>query len=445
MTGWWQGWWRGWAVYRDRRMALILALGFASGLPQPMVYANLSVWLKDSGLTLGSIALFGSLSTPYALNFLWAPLVDRLSLPGLGRRRGWLLLCQGGIALSLLALSLARPEAAVWPIIAAGLCLAIFSATQDVVIDALRIELLTPETYGAGSAVAVFGWHLGATVGGAGGLFLAAELGWPLTYRLALIALAVGVAAALLAPEPAAPARPAAAAPGAPRPKRLLGWLKETVVAPLADFARRPGWLWVLAFIVVFKMGDALLGRMSNLFYRELGFSYEEIAEVAKIAGLAGLTLGAFAGGVAVKRLGTLKALFLAGLLMAATNLLYAWLATRGADQGALALAVVSDQFTSGLGLTTFVAYLSGLCSLAFTATQYALLASLANFARIQVASASGWMVEGLAAMEGWIGAHAWSVFFILTALLALPGLALLAVLMRRLGDGEVPARTRPD
>lgn len=436
------------ALYGDRRLATILALGFASGLPSPLVFSNLSIWLRDAGVSRTDIGLFALVATPYAINFLWAPLIDRLPLPWLtarfGRRRGWMLATQVLLMAAVALLATRSPGEALLPVALCALCVSAASATQDIVIDAYRVEILEPARYGAGSAVAIWGWHLGGTlVGGAGGLYLADAFGWQAAYGALALAVLVGMVAVLLAAEP--PRRvdaDAAAAEAAGRALAgrlhgrsagLLRWLHGAVVAPLVEFARRPGWWVILAFVFVFKLGDALLGRMAGIFYRELGFGLDEIAAVAKVYGLTANAVGILVGGWMVARLGTLRALLAGGLAAAATNVVYAVLASAGRDSATFVAAVVADNFTGGLATVAFVAYLSGLCNLAFTATQYALLASLGNLARIWFSASAGAAVD---ALDG-----DWATFFLGTAVVALAGLPLLAVIMRRYPES---ARTAP-
>ncbi len=410
-------------------MLIILIFGFASGLPAPLVYSNLSIWLTDAGFTRSSVGLFGLATSAYALNFLWAPLVDRMQLPvltdRLGRRRSWALVTQILLIVAILLMSLTDPNQNVAQLALACIFVAFVSATQDIVIDAYRVDVLERDEYGAGSAVAIWGWHIGGTlVGGAGGLYLADALGWNATYQILALTLFIAVAATLFAPEPTRgsaidyeSSQQTNAAP-----VRFVLWLREALIDPFADFMRRDWWLLVLVFVFVFKFGDALLGRMSNVFYRELGFSLIEIADITKVFGLAAICAGVFAGGMLVKLVGTFRGLLAGGLAAAATNLIYAYLAMSGQDIGVFAVAVIADNFTSGLATVAFVAYLAGLCNAAYSATQYALLNSLANLARIWFASSAGIMVDQLGGD--------WSLFFVITAGLALLGLPLLLVLM---------------
>lgn len=440
-----KGWRSSFAVYLDRRILTILLLGFSSGLPAPLIFGNLSIWLRDLGISRTDIGLFALVATPYAINFLWAPLVDRLHLPFLtrrfGRRRSWLLLTQVLLLGAIAIMSMIDPAGALLWAAGAALLVSTVSATQDIVIDAYRVDVLEPATYGVGSAAAIWGWHLGGTlVGGAGGLYLAQAFGWNAAYGVLAAAVLVGVAATLFAREPAS--RPSgdtladeAKAVDAVRRLRLLNdnwlpairWIYGAVIAPFADFMKRRGWLLILIFVFVFKLGDALLGRMSGVFYREMGFGLVEIADVSKVYGMAANAAGVLLGGLLVHRLGTMRALFAAGFAAAITNLTYAWLAMSGKSMAVFSAAVIADNLTGGLVTVAFVAYLSSLCNVAYSATQYALLASLGNLARIWFSASAGYMVDQL---DG-----NWALFFTLTAAIALAGLPLLWLIIRLFPD----------
>ena len=424
-------------LYLNAPVLRVLMLGFASGLPSPLLFSNLSIWLRDGGVSRTDVGLFALVATPYALNFLWAPLLDRAPLPGLrrlGQRRSWLVLCQGLMALALLLMSQSGFDTGATPeslglLALLALLLATASATQDVVIDAFRIESLGPDRQGAGAAAAIWGWHLGGTlVGGAGGLMLAEALSWSTAYGVFALVMGAALGLTLLAPEPPAPRRTEA--------KGLGDQLRAAFFLPLKAFTRREGWALILIFIFVFKLGDALLGRMASVFYRELGFSLGEIAAVAKVYGLSANFIGIAIGGVLVARLGLYRALFAGGLAAAATNLGYAALAHLGQASLPFTIAVVLDNFTGGLATVAFVAYLSSLCDRAYTATQYALLASLGNLARIWFSASAGAMVDGLGG--------AWDQFFLLTTVLACAGLPLLVRLMRRYPLAPPPPTTEP-
>ena len=415
-----------WTAYlRDSRFRAIFLLGVASGLPSSLVFSTLSIWLREAGVSRTSIGLIGAVATPYAINFLWAPLVDRFRLPvlhgWLGQRRSWLLLCQLILAPAVAVLGLQDPAAATAVLAVCALVVSIASATQDVAIDAYRIEILEPEEYGAGAAVAIYGWHAGAFLTGAGALYVAAAGGWAAAYGAAALVIATVAMATLFAREPRRPPESGAASESA------VDWLRRAAVAPLIEFFSRLGWTaaLVLSVIVFYKFGDAMLGRMSGVFYVDLGFSKVEIANYTKTVGLVATLLGVGVGGWMCVRIGVMRAMFLGALLMLVTNLAFALLAAGGPDYGLLATVVFFDNLTGGMATTAFVAYLSGLCNVAFTATQYALLASLGNFARIQLGSVSGWAVD---AMGG-----DWALFFVAVAAVSLPAIGLLALLARRM------------
>ena len=411
------------SVYRDRRLAAIFGLGVASGLPSSLVFATLSIWLREEGLSRTAIGLFGAVATPYAINFLWAPILDHARLPVLGvlgRRRSWIVAVQALLCLAIAAMALADPTAQTAMLALAAFVVAVLSATQDVAIDAYRVEILEPETYGAGAAVAVLGWHLGAFASGAGALYVAHAVSWQAAYLGAGVLLALLMAVPLLAPEPRSDGV-------APRVKRAGEWLRRAVVAPFAEFLGRLGGVAVvvIGFIVFYKFGEAMLGRMAGVFYVDLAFTKVEIANYAKTVGLAATLLGVVLGGILCAHVRIVTALFAGGIAMASTNLLFALLAWTGKDYGLLAAAVFLDNLTAGLATAAFVAFLSGLCNREFTATQYALLASIGNFARIQLGAVSGWTVDR---MDG-----DWAAFFVLTTVAVLPGLALLLMVRRRL------------
>lgn len=433
------------SLYRDRRILLILFLGFSSGLPAPLIFSNLSIWLRDVGVSRTDIGLFALVATPYAINFLWAPVIDRVRLPLLtrafGRRRGWILLTQAVLMVAMALMALTDPAQNLLVVAVACLFVATASATQDIVIDAYRIDILEPAKYGAGSAAAIWGWHLGGTlVGGAGGLYMADAIGWNLSYLVLAATVLIAMGAVLLAPEPEFRPPPETVEaeekvrralhriPGLRRNAgEVAAWLYVAAVAPFIDFMKRRGWVLVLVFVFVFRLGDALQGRMSGVFYRELGFSLTDIAEVTKVYGFAANMVGVMAGGLLVNRLGLFKALLLAGLATAGTNLAFSWMAVAGLNMGVFAFAVVSDNFTTGLVTVAFVAYLSGLCNQAYTATQYALLASLGNLARIWFSASAGAMVDGMGGE--------WATFFAMTAGVALLGLPLLWLVIRLYPD----------
>lgn len=413
-------------IYRDRRMALILVLGFSSGLPLALTLATLSAWLASAGIGRTTIGLFALVGLPYALKFLWSPLIDGLRLPGLtarlGRRRGWMLCSQGLLVLAIGGLGFTAPSRDPFTTAMLALTVAFLSATQDIVIDAFRVEILQEREQGAGAAAVQLGYRLGMLVSGAGALYIADAYGFTAAYAVMAVGMAVGIAATLIAHEPAAPDVPARAQSGAGRATALADWLHRHVVLPFADFTARPGWIGVVGFILLYKFGDAIAGVMANPFFIALGFSLSEIASITKLFGIAATLAGAVAGGVMVMRMGIFRALLICGLLQMASNLMFAVQALAGADAWVLMVTIAAENFSGGMGTVAFVAYLSQLCSFAFTATQYALFSSLAAVGRTLLSSGGGWLADQLD----------WFWFFIATSACAAPGLIVLVWLMRR-------------
>jgi len=424
------------AVYADRRMLVILAMGFSSGLPLLLTLGTLDYWLREVGVDLKTIGLFALVGLPYSFKFLWAPVMDHTALPPftrlLGRRRGWALATQLGLAAAIVGLGLADPARAPLATAAAALLVAFFSASQDVVVDAYRIEILGPDEQGAGAAATQLGYRIGMLASGAGALALAAALPWSAVYAAMAALVGVGALAVLFAPEPArsAPAAESAAPAGEAGLARIGRALRTAVVDPLADFVGRRGWVAILLLALLYKFGDAVSGKMANPFYVDMAFTKLEVASVTKVWSIVATMAGVTAGGALVAGLGTFRALLVGGVLQAATNLLYSALALAGHSVPMLALAVGADSFTGGLASAAFVAYLSGLCHARFTATQYALLTSLMAGGRTVLSSGSGWLAAELG----------WAPFFAATAGLAVPGLLLLLWLMRLEGGDDRPA-----
>jgi PAT family beta-lactamase induction signal transducer AmpG len=410
------------AVYLEPRVLKILFLGFSSGMPLALVYWTLSAWLQEEGVTKTTIGVFSWAGSAYSFKFLWAPLIDRWSLPWLGnllgRRRSWMLVSQLAVVGAILGLAQTQPGAdlaltAIWSVV-----LAAASATQDIVIDAYRTESLTEEELGAGAANNTFGYRIAMLVSGAGALMIADAAGWAAAYSAMAACMMVGIATTLVIAEPAVGEQPAT--------RSLRDTFYQSVWAPLAEFASRPQWLVILLFIAFYKYGDALLGVMANPFYLEIGFTKTEIALVTKAYGLAMTLIGVFLGGVLVARLGLLPALMVGGILQAATNLIYTAQAMVGHSIPMLACTISAENLAGGLATTAFVAYLSSLCNVAYTATQFALLSSIMALARTFFASGGGWLADHTS----------WPTFFVLTTVAALPGLALLAWMMRHFPSG---------
>ncbi len=405
------------AIYGEPRVLAVFFMGFSSGLPLPLTFGTLSFWLAESGVTRTEIGLFAMIGGAYSLKFLWAPLIDRLGLPYLtgrfGRRRGWALCIQALLIAAIAALGFTNPLVNPWGTALAAVVVAFLSASQDIVIDAYRIELLDDEQQGAGAAATQWGYRFGLIAAGAGALYAAEYGGWRTAFVIMAGLMSVGMLTVLMTREPLAAPPPMSAGAAA--------WLKSAVVAPFADFLQRPHWAAILLFVVLYKFGDALAGVMSNPFYVDMGFSKTEVANVSKLFGVVATLVGVAAGGAMVYRLGVLRSLMIGGVLQALSNLTYVLQAAVGHDLWVLTLVIFVENFCGGLGSAAFVAYLSGLCAVAFTATQYALLSSLAAVGRTFLSSGGGWLSERID----------WIPFFLVTTVAALPGLALLVYLMR--------------
>ncbi len=440
-------------VYADARLAKILLIGVISGLPWVLIGSLASLWLRDEGYSLGSIGLFGYAFAFYALNFLWAPLLDAVHIPWLtrrlGHRRAWIVVMQFFIFAASVAMYFLSPAVNLWHVAIAVVVIAAASATQDVAIDALRIELVDRnETalVAAAAAMATAGWYTGYNAGGAIALYCVdwlkntgAANPWQTTYLLmtsVIVACNIGLlfvretgggerdAAQARARQAAMDKMPAAGGGAA----RASAWLVATVSEPLADFFRSNGVrvaLTLLGFVFLFKIGEAFLGRMSLLFYREVGFDEADIATYSKLIGWGTITFFSVVGSLFSVRFGLFRGLLICGVAMASTNLLFAWLAAVGPDRTLFAAAVILDQFTTAISTVAFVAFISQLCGRVYTATQYALLASLGNLARTTLSAHSGQLVEALGG--------AWDQFFILTALMVLPSLVLLLAVRKKL------------
>jgi len=411
------------ALYLRKKIIVILALGFVSGLPLALTGSTLSVWLTESGVTKAAIGLFAAVGTPYALKFLWAPLVDGLKLPFFchvfGRRRGWLFATQLMLALALIFLGYANPAIDPWLTALAAVCVASLSATQDIVIDAYRVELLKEEEQGAGAAAVVLGYRFGMIASGAGALFLATWFGWQVTYMVMAGLLFIGMLAALMAGEPVASLQsPVSRATKDDRSWRQAtgDWMLHHVIQPFGEFMQRPQWLAILLFIVLYKLADAFMGVMTNPFLIEIGFSKEQIATIVKLYGLIATIAGSFIGGWMVYKLGIMRSLWICGIGHGITNLMFVVQAYAGANEAVLALSITLENVTGGMGTAAFVAYISRLTNVAFTATQYALLSSLAAFGRTWLSTPAGWVAEQLG----------WPLFFAFAAALAIPGLVVL-------------------
>jgi len=419
-------WVRSFADYADRRVLLILPLGFASGLPLLLTYSTLSAWLATAGVRRAAIGAFALVGTPYAFKFVWSPLVDRLPPPiPIGRRRGWAVTIQILLIVVTLALGSCNPRHNLMVMAALALAVAFLAASQDIVIDAYRIEILSSDLQGPGAGMIQVGYRIGMLVSGAGALLIASRFGWFSAYATMAVLLGVGMLVFLLGPEPSEDTRV-----GDKSARTGIGnWFRTAVAGPFADFMRRPIWPVILVFVFGYKLGEGMAAVMSTPLYIALGFSLNEIAAISKFVGFFAIVLGALAGGLLTAKLGVFRALLFCGVLQAAGNLFYVLQAIEGHRIGYLALCVTVEQITGGMAGAAFVAYLSTLCSPAFTATQYALLSGLALLGRTVIGSTSGILAEGLG----------WAPFFALTSLVALPALLLLFWIARRYEEKPDP------
>jgi len=399
------------------KMLAVLVLGFSSGLPLLLVGGALKLWMRDEKVDLTIIGLFSLVGLPYALKFLWAPLMDRYVPPFLGRRRGWILISQVALVLGIAALAFTRPETSPLAVAWVAFLVAFFAASQDIAVDAYRRDLLRDEELGLGSALAVNGYRVGMLVAGALAATLADTVPWRSGYLIMAAAMGIGVAATLLAPDPENDVRP---------PASLL----QAVVQPFSDYFQRPGALEILAFILLFKIGDSMASEMFNPFYLDLGFSKTSIGMVAKLFGFWAVILGGLAGGVILLRWGIHRCLWIFGALQAVSTLCFSFLARAGHSLPALAGTVAFENLASGMATSAYAAYMASLCNKRFTATQYALLTSLMGVPRVILGAGSGYLAKRV----GWEG------FFVICTVIALPGMLLLFRVAPWQRDGKARA-----
>ncbi len=400
------------AVFRSRKILVLLLLGFSSGLPLALTAGTLQAWLAAENVDIVAIGWFALVGQPYTYKFLWAPLMDRYTPPFLGRRRGWLLVTQLLLAASIAFMGTLTPRDATWLLGAVAFAVAFFSASQDIVFDALRADWLEREERGAGAAVSVLGYRIAMLVSGAGALILADQwLGWTVTYWLMAALMAVGMLATWFVIEPGL--KDAA-------PKSL----DEAVVQPFGEFFSRKGALALLALVVLYKLGDAFAGNLTTAFLlRGPGFSLTEIGAINKGFGLAATIVGALAGGALMAKMRLYRALLLFGVLQAVTNLGFLLLSTAGKSYPLMVAVIGLENLCGGMGTAAYVALLMALCDRRFSATQYALLSALSAVGRVYVGPVAGYLVNAVG----------WTTFFGFTFVIALPGLALLAWLRARI------------
>jgi MFS transporter, PAT family, beta-lactamase induction signal transducer AmpG len=420
------------AVYLQPRVLIVLFLGFSSGLPLALSGSTLLVWMREAGVDLGTIGLFALVGTPYTLKFLWAPLVDALHVPlltrALGRRRGWLVFAQLLLIGAILLLALADPARSPWFVAVAALLVATTSATQDIVVDAFRVESLPDSEQAAGMASYVAAYRIGMLISTAGALFIVSgfegtgitrNAAWMWGYVVMAAMVLIGTITAMLATEPAQSARAEAAA----QTETALTRVWHAASGAFSEFLTRQDAIAALAFVVLFKFTDAFSGTMTAPFVIDLGFTRNDYAAIVKGVGLAATLIGGFAGGFVARRYPLATSLWIGGVVQALANLSFSWLAVVGTNQWALAFAICAENFTSAIGTVIFVAYLSALCQNPLhTATQYALLTALAAVGRTYLSSGAGYVAK----------ATGWPMFFVICVLVAIPSLVLLAWLQKR-------------
>jgi MFS transporter, PAT family, beta-lactamase induction signal transducer AmpG len=440
------------AVYFEKRMAKILLLGIISGFPWVLIGSSLSLWLKEDGLSRSTIGWAGLIFGVYAFNYLWAPIIDRIRIPWLtkkiGHRRGWIVSMQLIIMISLICWSLIDPTANLALVITIGLIIAIASATQDITVDALRIEQIGQnegKSMQAGAAMAVVGWWTGYKLGGVIALNSAEyfeqagfENYWQVTFLILSIIIIFCNIGLMFVGEPQPTERQESQKKTDLMIEEKLGssgilvkltaWISGTVAGPIISFFRQNGFkiaLGILGFVFLFKIGEAFLGRMSIIFYKEMGFSKSDIALYSKGLGWITTVIFTLLGGLFAIRSGVVKAMFVSGILMASTNILFSVLAWSGKHEWLFAVAVIFDDIAAAFATVAFVAFISLLVDRTYTATQYALLASIGTAGRTTLAASSGAMVD-------WLNGD-WGIFFIITAIMVIPSLILLWFMRNKL------------
>ena len=428
--------------YNKYNILAFIPLGFCAGLPLPLIGATMSARLMDSGLSLTSIGLFALAGTPYALKFLWSPLIDTIKIPFLnkflGKRRSWLLLTQIILFILFFIISSIDPMKDLY-MLAVLVCSAAFiSATQDIALDAYRIELHPDKDLAAGIATYVLGYRIALIVAGAGALYLAEFLSWHVAFKIMSLCFLIGPIILIFLPNNSVidnSDRNVASIPN------FLQWIKKAVLDPFIEFSQRQSWVWILIFIAIYKLGDALAGNMTTPFLLDIGFSKIQIANIVKVIGLAATLIGLFLGGLLVAKYNIISVLFVGGFLQMFSNLFFAFQGIVGVNTNFLMLTISIENLAGGIGTAAFLAYLSKLVDSRYIATQFALLTSFMALSRTQLSAPAGWMVEGINwdwliiflnpfmninLVEGLDGNIKWVMFFVITTVLAVPGLLII-------------------
>jgi len=390
-------------VFFSRRMLVAFVMGFACGLPLLLTISVLQAWMKDEGVDLTVIGMMALVGLPYTLKFLWAPFLDRFSLPFLGRRRGWMLLAQIALTVSIASLGQSDPVQNPWLLALAAFLVTFFSASQDIVVDAYRREDLLDEELGLGSSLYINGYRVGMLLASGGGLIMADHMDFSMVYLILAGCMLPGILTTLLTPEPATPA-------GTPRTMR------EAVIDPLVEYFSRRDAVLILIFILLYKVGDTMASAMTTPFYLDIGFSKSEIGAVVKLFGFWATIAGGLAGGIMMLRLGINRSLWIFGFLQAASTAGFALLANVGYSIPLLSAVIAFENLSSGMGTAAYAAFMASITNKKFTATQYALLTSLMGVPRVLASAPTGFLAQNVG----------WETFFIFCALIAIPGMLLL-------------------
>ncbi len=391
------------SVFRSPRLFWILLLGFSSGIPLALTGTTLQAWMATEKIDLAIIGVFSLVGLPYTVKYLWAPVMDRFIPPFLGRRRGWMLVTQLGLGIAIAAMAFSDPAGATTLFAVLAFLVAFVSASQDIVVDAYRTEILEPVELGPGAGVHILGYRIAMLTSGALALILADRLPWKTVYLLMAGSLLVGVVASILSPEPALKEKPPAS-------------LKEAVVEPFVEFLSRPGALGILLFVILYKLDVVMATALTTPFMLELGFTKTDIGAVTKGLGMAATIVGTLAGGAVVARMGMKASLWIFGILQSVSTLAFLVLARLGHHYPAMVAAIGLENLCSGMGTAAYAAFLMSLCNKRFTATQYAILTSLMALTRVVVGAPTGYLAK----------AYGWEIYFLVSMLAAVPGLLLL-------------------
>ena len=409
---------KGLGIYASSESIRMVFLGFSAGLPHPLLFATLTLWLASAEVSISEITMFGWVGIIYAIKFLWAPMLDRLRLPGLtsliGQRRSWMLLTQAIILVGLIYMSFLQPESDLIFLAYMSIIVAFASASQDVAIDAYRIEIAESKFQAVLGASYQLGYRISALTSGAGALYLASFYDWKLTYQIMSMFMLVGIMTVIMIPESTKPFEK----------NNNSGWLKKTLIEPFAEFFKRNGYwsLFLLMFIAIYRVSDLIIGIAANPFYADLGFNLSEIATVTKVFGFTITIIGAFIGGLSVARFGISKLLIISSILLTVTNLFFLFLNNAGPSLPALVLTISADNFALGFSGTVFIAFLSSLTSRYFTASQYALFTSVMFLPGITLSGFSGQIIES----------GGWSTLFIYSALLGIPSIVCSLLIVKK-------------